>query len=427
MPKDIQSVWSAVLGEIELQISQANFETWIKKARVLGYESGLCTLGVQNAFTKERIEGKYQPMLERALSKHLDEDVKITCKVLQNEGDSAFPPNSIFANQPTFSQPQNVRAVDNIRPATSSTSKSNIRYSFNPRFTFSSFVVGSNSKLAHAASEAVAENPGAAYNPLFIYGDVGLGKTHLMHAIAQHVTHNNPDAKILYVSSEKFTNDLIMSIRSNSTDSFRKKYRDVDVLLIDDIQFIAGKETTQEEFFHTFNAVYEVGNQIVLTSDRPPYEIPTLEARLKSRFAAGLIADIQKPDFETRRAILENKVISKNLSVPSEVIDVIAQRVSSNIRELEGALIRIITHSKVHNLPVNVEVAADILSMVTPKHEKKAVSMKTIIQKVSDFYEIEEGKIIGKSRRHDIVLPRQIAMYLMREELGASLNQIGSE
>jgi len=428
-PLDMVRVWSAVLSELELVVSKANFETWIKNTRLVSYEPGLCTIGTNNGFTKGRLETKYLPLLEKAVSSYFKESTKVVCQIVAFPVVDSLPSNGLFS--PTLNGNGFPQHVDNIRASTASRPgaalPSQPPLTLNARFSFDTFVVGNNNRLAHAAAVAVAESPGEAYNPLFLYGGVGLGKTHLMHAISQFILGKHPEKTIQYVSSEKFTNELIASIRSNKTEEFRQRYRTVDALLIDDVQFIAGKDSTQEEFFHTFNAIYEAGHQIVLTSDRPPKAIPTLEARLQSRFAAGLIADIQKPDFETRTAILTAKAQERGLNLPQEVIYFIASQISSNIRELEGALTRIVSHCHVHGLPINKEIAANVLSMYTQRSAEKKLSLPHIIDVVCDFYRVEREQITGTSRRKEYVCPRQIAMYLMREKAEASLNQIGSE
>jgi chromosomal replication initiator protein len=449
-------IWTAVLGELELQISPANFSTWVKPCKLLAWDNSLWTIGVPNGFCKIRIETKYQPLIEKILSASLSLPTKIACKIYNMPADT--PNSGMFAQEPVqlYSRPapppasngQNsngfTNRIDGIKPpqnyqgpsiSTPEQAQPQMQTQTRPnrgqglglvsRYSFANFVVGDNSKLAHAAAIAVAEHPGEAYNPLFLYGGVGLGKTHLMHAIARTVAEKYPDAKILYETSEKFTNELITSIRNNQTEQFRQKYRNVNVLLIDDIQFIAGKESTQEEFFHTFNAIYESGNQVVLSSDRPPKAIPTLEARLQSRFAAGLTADIQKANYETRVAILTAK--AKNLNIPAEALNLIADRVTSNIRELEGALNRVVTHCKVHNLPYTTEVVESILTSFKDSPVSRRVSLDKIINEVAAYYSIDKNLVLGTSRKKEYVLPRQISMYLMRSVGKSSLNQIGAE
>ena len=291
----------------------------------------------------------------------------------------------------------------------------------NPRYTFDTFIVGPSNRLAHAASQAVADNPASAYNPLFIYGGVGLGKTHLLHAAAAVPFERGYN--VLYVSSEEFTNDLINSIRSHTTDQFREKYRNIDVLLVDDIQFIAGKESTQEEFFHTFNTLHAANKQIVISSDRPPKAIPTLEERLRSRFEWGLMVDIQPPDLETRTAILRTKAEYATIPVPDEVLDVIATKVQSNIRELEGALNRVVAHASLMRTPLSVSMAHEVLSDMASR--PVTVDMKLLVEAVAKFYRLSPDVLLGRSRRADISMPRQVTMYLARRETTLSLPQIG--
>ncbi|SUY54196.1 chromosome replication initiator DnaA [Clostridium tetani] len=297
----------------------------------------------------------------------------------------------------------------------------------NPKYTFDSFVIGNSNRFAHAASLAVAEAPAKAYNPLFIYGGVGLGKTHLMHAIGHYILQNNSNVKVVYVSSEKFTNELINSIKDDKNEEFRNKYRNVDVLLIDDIQFIAGKERTQEEFFHTFNALHEANKQIILSSDRPPKEIPTLEDRLRSRFEWGLIADIQAPDFETRMAILKKKADVEHLNIPNEVMVYIATKIKSNIRELEGALIRIVAFSSLTNKEISVDLASEALKDIISSKESNQVTIELIQDIVSSYFNLRVEDFKSSRRTRNVAFPRQIAMYLCRKLTDNSLPKIGEE
>ena len=297
----------------------------------------------------------------------------------------------------------------------------------NPKYTFDTFVIGSGNRFAHAASLAVAEAPAKAYNPLFIYGGVGLGKTHLMHAIGHYVLEHNPSVKVVYLSSEKFTNEFINSIRDNRPDDFRNKYRNVDVLLIDDIQFLAGKESTQEEFFHTFNALHEENKQIVISSDRPPKEIPTLEDRLRSRFEWGLITDITPPDLETRIAILRKKAKAEGLDIPNEVMLYIANQIDTNIRELEGALIRVVAYSSLENKDITADLAAEALKSIIPSTKPKVITVHDIQKVVGEHYGVKLEDFAAKKRTKSIAFPRQIAMYLSRELTDLSLPKIGEE
>ncbi len=297
----------------------------------------------------------------------------------------------------------------------------------NPKYTFDSFVIGNSNRFAHAASLAVAEAPAKAYNPLFIYGGVGLGKTHLMHAIGHYILDNNPKSQVVYVSSEKFTNELINSIKDDKNVEFRNKYRNIDILLVDDIQFIAGKERTQEEFFHTFNALYEANKQIIISSDRPPKEIPTLEDRLRSRFEWGLIADIQAPDFETRMAILKKKADVEKLNIPNEVMVYIATKIKSNIRELEGALIRIVAFSSLTNKEISVDLASEALKDIISSKQTKQVTIDIIQEVVANYYNLKIEDLKSSRRTRNIAFPRQIAMYLSRKLTDMSLPKIGEE
>jgi chromosomal replication initiator protein len=297
----------------------------------------------------------------------------------------------------------------------------------NQKYTFDTFVIGSGNRFAHAASLAVAEAPAKAYNPLFIYGGVGLGKTHLMHAIGHYVLDHNPAAKVVYLSSEKFTNEFINSIRDNKAENFRNKYRNVDILLIDDIQFLAGKESTQEEFFHTFNALHEESKQIIISSDRPPREIPTLEDRLRSRFEWGLITDITPPDLETRIAILRKKARAEGLDIPNEVMLYIANQIDTNIRELEGALIRVVAYSSLINKDINANLAAEALKDIIPSSKPKVITILDIQKTVGELFSIKLEDFKAKKRTKSLAFPRQIAMYLSRELTDYSLPKIGEE
>ena len=307
------------------------------------------------------------------------------------------------------------------------TNETNQRAQLNPKYTFDTFVIGNSNRFAHAAALAVAEAPAQAYNPLFIYGGVGLGKTHLMHAIGHYILNQNPHSKVVYVSSEKFTNELINSIRDDRNNEFREKYRNVDVLLIDDIQFIAGKESTQEEFFHTFNALHEANKQIIISSDRPPKEIPTLEDRLRSRFEWGLISDIQPPDLETRIAILKKKAKMENLNIPDDVMLYIATKIQSNIRELEGALIRIVAYSSLTNKEVTVELAEEALKDIISDTKPRKITVDLIKEVVAKEFNVKIEDFNSKKRTRAIAYPRQIAMYLTRELTDLSLPKIGDE
>ena len=368
------------------------------------------TISVPNSFTQDILDKRYKDLVANS--------IEVVCSKL-------YKIEFVIASE-AFEK-------EEIKDSSSNTSSKSIvvndemSSTLNPKYTFNSFVIGNSNRFAHAASLAVAESPAKAYNPLFIYGGVGLGKTHLMHAIGHYILDNNPSAKVVYVSSEKFTNELINAIKDDKNEDFRNKYRNVDVLLIDDIQFIAGKERTQEEFFHTFNALHDANKQIILSSDRPPKEIPTLEDRLRSRFEWGLIADIQVPDFETRMAILKKKADVENLNVANEVMGYIATKIKSNIRELEGALIRIIAYSSLTNREVTVDLASEALKDIISKKQGKHITIDIIQDVVSSYFNLRVEDLKSQRRTRNVAYPRQIAMYLSRKLTDMSLPKIGEE
>ncbi len=404
-------IWSAALGELQLQMTQATFNTWLRDSRLLKYEEGTFVIGVKNGYAKEWLENRLYAPIKRTVTRLAGRSVDVKFVVrsdeLRQREQVSLLNQSELSPSPSPSPPP---------PAPSPPAN------LNPRYVFETFVVGQGNRLAHAASLAVTEEPASAYNPLFIYGGVGLGKTHLLHAIGHRCYNRN--LQILYVSSEKFTNDLIEAIRSHTTDAFREKYRTADVLLVDDIQFIAGKESTQEEFFHTFNALHGTGKQIVVSSDRAPKAMSTLEERLCSRFEWGLITDIQPPNLETRIAILRSKAASSGASVPDDILELIASRIQSNIRELEGALNRVLAMSNLTDQPLTREIAETALSNLLPRSGK--LSPDEIIETVAAHFGIEISALEGRTRSRDVARPRQIAMYLIREETGESLPQIGA-
>jgi chromosomal replication initiator protein len=400
-------IWQAALGELQLQMTKATFDTWVKNTHVVSFEDGTFIIGVHNAFTKDWLENRLLTTVKRTLVGIVGRSVEVKFTVWAKE-----PPES----DETLPLLQTIAPLSGESPVNNGPPTM-----LNPRYTFDTFVVGSSNRLAHAASLAVAEKPAEAYNPLFIYGGVGLGKTHLLHAVG-HMSQQHC-GEVLYVSSETFTNDLINSIRNHTTEEFRERYRNIGVLLVDDIQFIAGKESTQEEFFHTFNTLHSANKQIIISSDRAPKAILTLEERLRSRFEWGLIADIQPPDLETRIAILRFKAEQQAMPVPDEVTDLIAHRIQSNIRELEGAMNRVIAHASLMRCPLTVEVAINALQGFGPA--PGSLSVDQIIEDVAQFYNLETKDLLGRRRSKDIVTARQMAMYLAREETNASLPQIG--
>jgi len=408
---NLKELWQGALGEIQLGLTRANYDTWFKDTTIISEEDDVYCIGVPNAFAREWLENKFRPQVRQALQHLVGRTVDVRFVTSSGAGRPAPPARQSGAG-----------AVQNTAPAR----EPNVAAALlNPKYTFASFVVGSNNRLAHAAALSVAERPGHSYNPLFVYGGSGLGKTHLMHGIGHAVVTRHPKKRVAYATSEKFTNEFINSIRGQKGEEFRERYRRIDVLLIDDIQFIAGKEGTQEEFFHTFNAIHEEGKQIVLSSDRPPKAIPQLEDRLRSRFEWGLIADISAPDLETRTAILRAKAENQHVAVPPAVIDFLAQRIVSNIRELEGALTRIVAYATLNAVPVTTELAQNMLQNILYNPRRQSLSPDRIVEIVARYYGVPTEQLRGKARDKQIVLPRQVAMYLMREETEAPLMRIG--
>jgi chromosomal replication initiator protein len=407
------AVWQAALGELQMQMTKATFDTWVKHTKALTYEDGTFFIGVQNGYAKDWLENRLLAVIKRTLTGIVHRSVEVKF-VVQSQ---PLRP----ADVPEVLQLQAPPSVSDETAPNARTPSDQPKFAINSRYTFDRYIVGSSNRLAYAASMAVAENPARAYNPLFLYGGVGLGKTHLLQAIGNYALAHR--LKVLYLSSETFTNDLINAIRTRSTDSFRDCYRSADYLLVDDIQFIAGKESTQEEFFHTFNALHSSGHQIVMTSDRPPQAIPTLEERLASRFQWGLIADIQAPDLETRIAILRMKAENRGSRVPDDVVYLIARQMQNNIRELEGALNRVLAHASLSEAPVTLDLAQQALSGLVNRRQQ--VTLPDIIEAVSAHYGVTQQEIVGASRQKDLVLPRQIVMYLARAETNASLPEIG--
>ena len=400
---NVEQAWQSVLGQLQMEMPRASFDTWVRDTRPIRFDNGLLTISVRNAYARDWLESRLASTVSRLLISILDSNISVNFVVAQNEDDIVHPVESVEYNEaePPVSLQRNV--------------------TLNPRYTFENFVVGSGNRLAHAACQAVAEKPARAYNPLFLFGGVGLGKTHLLHAIG-NACHAR-GLSVLYVSSEEFTNDMINAIRTHTTQAFRDKYRSIDVLLVDDIQFIAGKESTQEEFFHTFNTLHGQDKQIIVSSDRPPKSLVTLEERLRSRFEWGLSADIQAPDLETRLAILRYKAERTGRYIPDEILDTIARRVQSNIRELEGALNRILAFADLSGSSLTPNLVEVALSDLLP--QRSDLEPKHIIDLVAHYFNLSSEKLLGRDRSRNVALPRQIAMYLMREEINVSLPQIG--
>lgn len=388
--QDYIVVWEKVLDSLRQEIGSTSFDIWFSKVKYNSSRDDKIIISVPNTLTKEWIESRYLENMERYFRELTNPNISII-----------FTTESIKKN--TYISP------------------------FNSKYTFDTFVVGNSNRFAHAACYAVGETPSKAYNPLFIYGGVGLGKTHLMQAIGHRIIKNYPKYSVMYVSSEQFTNELIGSIKDDNTSGFRNKYRNIDVLLIDDIQFLAGKERTQEEFFHTFNTLYEANKQLVISSDRPPRNIPTLEDRLRSRFEWGLITDIQTPDFETRVAILRKKAQNDNFNIPYDVLDYIANYIDSNIRELEGALVKLVAFATINNLPLDMNTATIALKDILPPPGPKKITIESIQKEVCNFFDLELNEMLSKKRSKNLVVPRQVAMFLCRKLTDASLPLIGDQ
>lgn len=412
------------MGEIEISISKANFITWFKNTTILSNNNGRVIIGVPNGFAKEWLENKYNSYIIRALQNFHSDIREISCIISHAQGAPGSQIRDIDAvrapNQEIKDPHSLVKPVLFKRPTT--TCEANL----NNRYLFDNFIVGENNELARAACYAVSQNLGKLYNPLFIYGGVGLGKTHLLQSLGNEIINKNPDKCVKYITSERFTTELIDSIKNQRIDKFKDDYRKIDLLIIDDIQFLAGKEKTQNEFFHIFNALYQINKQIVLSSDRPPKDIPTLEERLRSRFEGGMITDISQPDLETRMAILKAKAVEKNFYIDDEVIKFIAENIKNNIRELEGALNRVIALCDFNKKPPTLPNVKQALSGIISSGKKKDVQHKHIIKIVSDFYKVSNEDLVSKGRRKEIVRPRQVVMYLLRSELNASYPGIGS-
>jgi chromosomal replication initiator protein len=401
-----QQAWQATMGQLQMEMSKAAFDTWVRSAEMLSHDETSFTIGVPNAYARDWLESRLSTTVIRLLTGILGKPQAVRFVVWHKEYDM-------------IEEETEAQAVEYENRKQDVSPRTNI--SINPRYSFENFVVGASNRLAHAACMAVAENPARAYNPLFLYGGVGLGKTHLLHAIGNAAMRQG--LEVMYVSSEEFTNDLINAIRSHSTPTFRERYRRIGVLLIDDIQFIAGKESTQEEFFHTFNTLHGQDKQIVISSDRPPKAMVTLEERLRSRFEWGLTADIQPPDLETRIAILRSKADRAGRVVPVEILETIARLVQSNIRELEGALTRVMAFSDLSGSPLSTQLVQSALADLLPQRGK--LEVRQVVKAVASVFGLSPEDLLGRSRSRDIALPRQVAMYLMREEVNASLPQIG--
>ena len=433
---DQRQVWRATLGELEISLSQATFETWFRRTALIRVDEASSTfvLGVASGFAKDWVEERYRSLIAQTIAKIVGYSVTLTVEVVSEaeldahgalgSRSKSLPATSSLTTETDANAGASAsRGSDAVRivDASEPTRPTNL----NARYTFATYVVGSGTRLAHAASQSVSERPGGAYNPLFLYGGTGLGKTHLLHAIGNAVMERSPKRRVLYITGEAFTNEFILGIQQGAADAFRSRFRKIDVLLIDDIQFIADKERTQEEFFHTFNALHSAGKQIVITSDRTPKEISLLEERLRSRFEWGLIADISSPDLETRIAILRSKAEESGVIVADDVVEQVARRVQSNVRELEGALTRLVAVGRLSGMPVTMELAARVLSEAVYPNPKRILEPEQVVSVVAEHFGLTVEQLRGPKRDREIVVPRQIAAYLSREETDASLVRIG--
>ncbi len=426
MNNPLYEIWQLTLSELSKDLNKPSFDTWFNLTKPVSIDDKVLVIEVPNDFTKEWFETRYRDKIIKALKTITSSDHAVNF-VIASEFSDSDDFNSVNPDDNNFSDQVDQRKehfYNSSAPVDDNIKKNKLISSFNPRYTFDTFVVGACNRLSHAASLAVAESPARAYNPLFIYGGVGLGKTHLLHAIGQYSLINHGFSRVFYFSSEKFTNEFINAIRDNKTLDFRNKYRNMDILLIDDIQFLAGKEQTQEEFFHTFNALHDNNRQIIISSDRPPKEIPTLEDRLRSRFEWGLITDLQPPDLETRTAILKKKALSDGIDIPDPVIQYIAEKVITNIRELEGALIRIAAYASLSDTPVTLELTESALQDIIVTRQKN-ITVKSIIQVTAENFGLKTEDILSKKRTQDVALTRQVAMYLCRMLTDLSLPKIG--
>jgi chromosomal replication initiator protein len=425
---DLRKLWKQVLFELERKVSKTAFENWVRHTALGKVEGENVVVTGPNVFSVQTIQSRYANHIEAALSAQLKRTVKVHFAVagqestaLDRDRDGGSPTRGDTSSSKRRETVANEGGVSmkqgKLEPASAG--------GLNPRLRYDNYVVGSSNQLAHAASLAVAENPGHLYNPLFVYGGVGLGKTHLLHAIGHRALEVNPGLTILYVTSETFTNDVINAIRTQKMDDFRSRYRSIDILMIDDIQFIAGKESTQEEFFHTFNTLYQNGKHVVISSDKPPRAIAALEDRMRSRFEGGLIADVQSPDYEMRTAILRAKGEELKVHLPDDVVQYVAHKDQTNIRELEGALNKILMMAQLYRRPLTLQLAMESLTDASISQRRAGVTIQDVVSAVTTYFKVSEKELFGRDRKRDIVVPRQIAMYLLREETTAPLKDIG--
>lgn len=413
---DLAEIWVKCTDKFKESTNEKIFDVWIKPIIPLEVTDSYYKVAVKNTFFKTMLEENYASILEGILAGIMGKNIKLVIETMEDGNNDGTPPPPEPPPQKTQQQ-----QLFNEKTTEQNIDESNL----NPKFIFETFVIGNSNRFAHAAANAVAKDPAHAYNPLFLYGGVGLGKTHLMHAIGNRIKQNNPGMKVLYTTSEKFTNEIINSIQNKNTEAFRQKYRTIDCLIIDDIQFLKGKEQTQEEFFHTFNDLKDNNKQIIISSDRPPREIETLQDRLRSRFDQGLTADIQPPDLETRIAIIRTKANQDNIDIPNDVITLLATNITTNIREIEGAYTKIIAYTSLMNMPITIETAQKVLTDMGNTIKTRVITFEGIIKVVAEHYKIKEEELFNKKRTQNIAHPRQIAMYLCRELADLSYPKIG--
>lgn len=419
------TLWMTVLGEIELTVSRGSYITWFKNTRVLRRNEEQLVIGVPNIFAKQQLELKYKPLIIELLQKNGVDNIDVEFKIHSGTAPHTKRSNDasevVILSQPTSSQPETNQLIGNGAPSVTHS----YRQGLNERYTFDSFIVGSGNELAYAACQAIAQSPGTKYNPLFIYGGVGLGKTHLIQAVGNAVLANNYGSRVVYVTSEQFVQEFLDAIRYKKNTDFAAHYRSADVLIIDDMQFIAGKEKTQEEFFHTFNALHQANKQIIISSDKPPKSIPTLEDRLRSRFEWGMIVDIGAADFETRCAILQNKANQHNIVLEQPVVEYLANQVQTNIRELEGALNQLLAFCEMRGISPDLSIATGLFG--SHRSRPKHMNARQVVERTAKHFQLSVDEILSSKRDKDIVVPRQIAMYLLRSELHLSFPKIAHE
>lgn len=416
-----EDLWKAVLGEIELSLSRPQFITWFKDTFIISNENGNVTIGVPNGFSKEWLENKFNTNIIKALKNFQENISEVSCTIYSPQEKPTRTIDGAGKNTLGGDQTINLKNTKTIAPQINFFQNTNL----NSRYTFDNFVIGENNELARAACFAVSQNPGTQYNPLFIYGDVGLGKTHLLQSIGNEILKNDSNKNIIYISSEGFTTELVNSIKNQTIDKFKNKYQQADLLIIDDIQFISGKEKTQDIFFHIFNSLYQLNKQIVISSDRPPSNIQILEDRLRSRFEGGMITDIGNPDLETRLAILQTKLNEKKFFLNDEILRFIAENIKNNIRELEGALNKLVATFELSKKTPTIEETKKILSSILATKKESALTKKDIITAIINFFEITKEDLMSKSRKKKVALPRQIAMFLFKKDLKMSYPEIG--